>query len=73
MEANEAMIRFPLLEARGVVFPVEGIQALDVRGAAVELDAWESAEKWSNGEIFLTDRDFAVRIDPRTVEFVARN
>jgi hypothetical protein len=63
---------FPLLEARGAVFTIEGVQPLDVRGATIEIDVFEKAEKWSNGDIFLLDRKFAVRVDPRTIQFVAR-
>lgn len=66
-------IKLPTRCVQGVVFPLDGVQARDLRGAALELDAFEKAERWSNGDVFLVERDFTPRVDLRTVQFVARS
>lgn len=66
-------IKLPTRRTRGAVFPIEGVQPCDLRGAPLELDAAEKAERWSNGDVFLVERDFTPRVDPRTVQFVARS
>ena len=66
-------IKLPTRRTRGAVFPIDGVQARDLRGAPIELDTFEKAEQWSNGDVFLLERDFTPRVDPRTIQFVARS
>lgn len=66
-------IKLPTCCIHGAVFPIDGVQARDIRGAEIEIDAFEKAERWSNGDVFLIEREFVLRVDATTVQFIARS
>lgn len=69
------ILTFPTLVSTGAIFPKAGVKALALNGDEIPLATdgdfmW--AEKWSNGTIFALVDGKQRRIDPVTVDYVAR-